>query len=62
MIFWDWDLNEMSKYDLPCLIDYVLKQTGKEKVELIGHSQGTMQSLQSLINYKKLIPTLIIVF
>lgn len=51
---WDWDLNEMSKYDLPCLIDYVLKQTGKEKVELIGHSQGTMQSLQSLINYKKI--------
>ncbi|XBW35997.1 hypothetical protein QEN19_001572 [Hanseniaspora menglaensis] len=51
---WDWDLNEMSKYDLPCLTDFVLKKTGKKKIELIGHSQGTMQSLQSLINYKKL--------
>ncbi|CAI8504881.1 unnamed protein product [Hanseniaspora opuntiae] len=51
---WDWDLNEMSKYDLPCLVDYVLKATGKEKLDLIGHSQGTMQSLQSLINYKKI--------
>lgn len=51
---WNWDLNEMSKYDLPCLTDVVLKNTGKKKIELIGHSQGTMQSLQSLINYKKL--------
>ncbi|KAL6928515.1 hypothetical protein ACO0SA_003258 [Hanseniaspora valbyensis] len=51
---WDWDLNEMSKYDLPCLTDFVLRKTGKEKIELIGHSQGTMQTLQSLINYKKL--------
>ncbi|KAL6935225.1 related to Sterol esterase 2 [Hanseniaspora guilliermondii] len=51
---WDWDLNEMSKYDLPCLVDYVLKATGKGKLDLIGHSQGTMQSLQSLINYKKI--------
>lgn len=31
----------MGKYDIPDQIDYVISQTGVEKVSVIGHSTGT---------------------
>ncbi|KAH3661474.1 hypothetical protein OGAPHI_006321 [Ogataea philodendri] len=40
---WDWDLTEMAKYDLTAMVDEILHITKKEKVSLIGHSQGTAQ-------------------
>ncbi|KAH3899353.1 related to Sterol esterase 2 [Saccharomycodes ludwigii] len=52
---WDWDIQEMCNYDLPCLVDFVLMKTGCFKLNLIGHSQGTMQSLLSLVNKTQLI-------
>jgi lysosomal acid lipase/cholesteryl ester hydrolase len=33
----------MGTKDLPAIIDYILKTTGKEKLTYFGHSQGTMQ-------------------
>ncbi|XP_011548284.3 lipase 3 [Plutella xylostella] len=38
--FWDYSLEEHSYKDLPAAIDYVLKETGKEKLVFVGHSQG----------------------
>ncbi|QPG72742.1 hypothetical protein FOA43_000043 [Brettanomyces nanus] len=41
---WDWDLTEMCKYDLTCMIDQVLKITKYSgKISLLGHSQGTTE-------------------
>lgn len=31
----------MAEFDLPAMIDYVLKETGQKKLFYIGHSQGT---------------------
>lgn len=39
--FWDFSWHEIGAIDLPTMIDYVLEQTGVEKVQYIGHSQGT---------------------
>lgn len=41
---WNWDLTEMYKYDLTCMIDQVLKITCYQgKIVLVGHSQGTAE-------------------
>jgi len=42
--FWDFTFDEMAAYDLPALFDYVLNETGHEKVAYVGHSQGTIQA------------------
>ncbi len=34
--------DEMVRYDLPAMINYVLEITGKEYVWYIGHSQGSL--------------------
>lgn len=39
--FWDFSIDEMVKYDVPNVISYVLKQTKKNKLDYIAHSQGT---------------------
>ena len=32
----------MSKYDLPAAFKYICNVTGSEKIDYIGHSQGSM--------------------
>lgn len=39
--FWDFSFDEVAKYDLPAMIDYVLNATGEKRLYYIGHSQGT---------------------
>ncbi len=41
--FWDFSFEEMGKYDLPAMISYIVKETGREKISYVGHSQGTSQ-------------------
>ncbi|XP_068620777.1 lipase 3-like [Battus philenor] len=39
--FWQFSWHEIGYYDLPAMIDYVIKETGVAKVHYIGFSQGT---------------------
>lgn len=39
-IFWDFSWHEIGIYDLSATIDYILKQTGTDKVYYVGHGQG----------------------
>lgn len=42
---WDFSLQEMSNYDLPDTIDFVLNVTGHNKTFIIGHSMGAATTL-----------------
>ncbi|GAB0091160.1 hypothetical protein DMENIID0001_059700 [Sergentomyia squamirostris] len=39
--YWDFSWHEIGVRDLPAMIDYSLKTTGRDKLHYIGHSQGT---------------------
>jgi predicted alpha/beta hydrolase len=34
----------MAKYDIPAVLEYILKKTGQQQMYFIGHSQGTLQA------------------
>eukprot|EP00347_Sterkiella_histriomuscorum_P012496 403368358 len=42
-VFWNFDFEEMGTKDLPATIDYILDQTGQDKLSYVGHSEGTTQ-------------------
>lgn len=41
--FWSFSWHEMGVYDLPAFIDYILTATGEQRLQYIGHSQGTTE-------------------
>lgn len=42
---WDFSFNEIGKFDLPTMIDFVLACTNQTKLLYVGHSQGTTSLL-----------------
>ncbi|XP_037952477.1 lipase 3-like [Teleopsis dalmanni] len=40
-IFWNFSWHEIGIYDVPNMIDYILKYTKKSQLQYVGHSQGT---------------------
>ncbi|XP_033337986.2 lipase 3 [Megalopta genalis] len=38
--YWSFSWHEMGLYDLPAMIDHILKITNQKKIMYIGHSQG----------------------
>lgn len=40
--FWRFSWQQMSEFDLPAMVDAVLRTTAQEKLYYIGHSQGTL--------------------
>ena len=38
--YWEFSFHEMGKYDVPANIEYILQNTGANKLSYIGHSQG----------------------
>jgi len=46
--FWNWSLDEIVRYDVPSMIEYVLSRNRGQGLILIGFSQGTAQSWAAL--------------
>ena len=44
----DYSWEEMGRYDLPAVTQFIKKKTGVEKMTYIGYSQGTTQMFYSL--------------
>ncbi|XP_075011508.1 lysosomal acid lipase/cholesteryl ester hydrolase-like isoform X2 [Calonectris borealis] len=38
--FWDFSFHEMAMYDLPAMIDFVLRKSGQKQIYYVGYSQG----------------------
>lgn len=38
----------MAMFDIPDTVDYILRETGREKLNYIGFSQGTAQAMAAL--------------
>jgi len=39
--FWDFSIDDLAIFDLPAMISYVLRQTGRSSISYVGFSQGT---------------------
>lgn len=46
--YWDYSLDEQALYDIPEVVDYVLKESGRQRLSLVGHSAGSALILMSL--------------
>eukprot|EP01135_Chromosphaera_perkinsii_P010183 Nk52_evm49s2039 gene=Nk52_evmTU49s2039 len=46
--YWDWSYTELGKYDVPAMVDYILGETGAEKLVYVGHSQATAANFVAL--------------
>ena len=53
--FWAWSYAEMGVYDHPANIEFIKKQTGKEKIFYLGYSEGTVAMFYGLIKLGKTI-------
>lgn len=41
--FWDFSFDDMADYDVPAVLDYILRTTKYSNVAVIAHSQGSTQ-------------------
>ncbi len=37
-----WNVNDLMRYDVPAILDYVQRDTGRDRVNWVGHSMGGM--------------------
>ncbi|KAL2070958.1 hypothetical protein VTL71DRAFT_13984 [Oculimacula yallundae] len=50
---WAWNITHMATLDLPALTARVLSETSSPKLGLVGHSQGTTQTLIALSKHQR---------
>ena len=48
--FWQWSYDEMGKYDIPAMVNYVLNHSDHVQLHYIGYSQGTTTLLAAAIS------------
>ncbi|XP_059054184.1 lipase 3-like [Achroia grisella] len=41
MEYWNYSFDEHGHFDVPAIVDYILRVTQRQKISYIGHSQGT---------------------
>lgn len=46
--YYDYSFQDLGMKDLPVQLDYVLNQTGHQKLPYVAHSQGTTQMFYAL--------------
>ena len=51
--FWEFDWQQMGQYDVNGVLDYIIMETGYDKVAYIGHSQGTTQMFYALATFQE---------
>lgn len=46
--FWNFTWDEMAKYDLPAMVNFILKKTGQPSLHYAAHSQGSLIAFAEL--------------
>ena len=46
--------DEIGKYDVPAMINYILNQTGRQKLSYVGHSLGSATFFIAMITHPEL--------
>lgn len=46
--YWDFDWEQMGRYDVPATFDYITHINGHQKIAYVGHSMGTTQMFYAL--------------
>ena len=46
--YYDYSFYELGQYDMPAMVDHILAETGRDKIDFIGHSQGSTQMFSAL--------------
>ena len=54
--FWDYSFQEMALQDMRASFEFIISQTGVEKIDLLGHSQGTSAAFAFLSSYPEFHP------
>jgi len=49
--FWKFSFDEMGNYDVPAMVKYVLHESGHQKLDYVGHSQGAVVLLASVMTH-----------
>lgn len=49
--FWDYNIHDLARYDIPALVDFVRRDTGYDKIAYIGHSQGNASAFLALSRF-----------
>ncbi|KAK1945507.1 Lipase member M [Phytophthora citrophthora] len=55
--FWDFSWEEMGRFDLPAMLNYVRETSKQDTVALVGHSEGTTQAFVAFSNDQELAQT-----
>ncbi|XP_014318023.1 lipase member M isoform X2 [Myotis lucifugus] len=51
--FWAFSYDEMARFDLPAVINFILQKTGQEKIYYVGYSQGTTMAPIATIKHAR---------
>ncbi|XP_057591920.1 lipase member M isoform X2 [Hippopotamus amphibius kiboko] len=51
--FWAFSYDEMARFDLPAVINFILQKTGQEKIYYVGYSQGTTMAPIATVKHAK---------
>ena len=46
--YWDFSWDEVGKYDLPAVTDFILRKNGHSKLAYIAHSMGNNQAFSAI--------------
>jgi len=52
--YWQFSWDEMAKYDIPAMVDYIRMVTGQDQIYYVGHSQGTLMAFAALSQNQEL--------
>ena len=52
--FWHFSIDDLARFDVPAMINFVLEKSGREQIYYIGHSMGTTSFLAMISHYPEM--------